>query len=117
MRKINECLLSAERANVIVGARVLWLGQRVETLEVRHGLVAALRLRRMLADEVVMALQLDLLEPMTAAQHERRLATQRAECIPIGEAAWLLVDDELDEEEVAVERGRVRYGELMDWAG
>jgi len=136
VREINQYLLGAERANAIVGAMVLWLGQRVETLEVRHGLVAALRLRQMLADEVVMALQLDLPEPITTAEHERRLAEQRAERIPIGEAAWLLVDSELDDEEMvaeqarqeariraaakqgelAVERGKVRCGELMDWA-
>lgn len=136
MPQINAYLWTAESANDLVAALVLWLSEHLEGITLRHAIVSALRLHELLADRVRMTLLLDLPEPVTATEAARRLDEQRAERLPIDEAAWLLVDHELDGEELdadytlqeariqeaakagrlRVERGHVRYGELLDWA-
>jgi hypothetical protein len=88
-------------------------------------------------ERVTMTLLTELPEPITVAERERRIAEQRSETVCLAEAAWLLVDHDLaedefnracgeqearirqaaDDRELVVQRGEVRVGELMDWAG
>lgn len=92
--EVNPAMRFVNGVHDTVGWYIVCLQTRMETLEARHGIVAALSLWSTHAYRMRDSLIFDLPEPITQHEHASRLADARAEIVPLADLAALLAEDD-----------------------
>jgi hypothetical protein len=109
LAEVNQAMRLVNGVHDTVGWYVICLQTRMETLEARHGIVAALSLWSAHAYRMRDALIFDLPEPLTRSEYASRLAGARAELVPLPDLAKLLAEDDDCDDEAAWDAAVARH--------
>jgi hypothetical protein len=137
VRMVSSHLRAVSKTGLVVGGLASWLEAKLEGLELRLALVAAMHLREIDRDRLDWLVRFDLPEVLTESEAAAQILERRAEPFTFEEAAWHLADHELDDGDLARDvkrqekrlraavkagelqsaRGKVLFGDLLDWNG
>lgn len=137
VRLVSSHLRAITKTGLVVSGLASWLEAKLEGLELRLALVAAMHLRELDRDRLDWLVRFDLPEVLTEREAAAQIAGCRAEPLTFEEAAWHLADHELDDDDLVRDvkrqekrlraavkagelrsaRGKVLFGDLLDWNG